>query len=55
MERIGAVIQLLCTVAVISAVTEVLLAGRKGTEIVCLLLSLAGVGGILSFCTEIRL
>ena len=55
MEAVGEMVRLLCAVAMLSAVTEVLLAGRKGSEIVCLLLSLAGVSGVLSFCADIRL
>ncbi|MDO4357365.1 MAG: hypothetical protein Q4E13_12750 [Clostridia bacterium] len=38
----------LCAIAAMSALSEVLLAGRKGSQAVSLLLSLAGVGAILS-------
>lgn len=55
MEAINSLARMLCTVAMISAVVEVLLAGRKGSEIVCLMLSLAGVSSILAACSQIWL
>lgn len=53
MDAINSLARMLCAVAMVSAVAEVLLAGRKGSEIVCLMLSLAGVGSILVACSQI--
>ena len=38
----------LCAIAVLSAVAEMLLAGRKGTHAVSLMLAMAGVGLVLT-------
>lgn len=37
---------MLCLIAVVSAVSEVLLAGRKGETAVCFILGMAGVGTV---------
>ena len=43
MKEIGDLTALLGTLALFSAVAEMLLCGRKGSEIVCLMLAMAGV------------
>ena len=53
METISGVVHTLCVAAMASAVADVLLAGRRGGEIVSMMLSLAGISSILSACTQI--
>ncbi len=48
LEGIRELAAALCAIAVMSAMSEVLLAGRRGGHAVSLLLSLAGVGTILT-------
>ena len=43
----------LCAIAVLSAVAEVMLNGRKGAAAVSLMLSMAGIGAILRFAAAI--
>lgn len=53
MERWMALVRSLCGLSVIAAVSETALAGRKGKEVVCLMLSMSGVSLVLSACLEI--
>ena len=53
MAAVRELAQLLCIIALLSAVMEVLLAGRRGGALIGLLLALSGVVAILTRCTEI--
>ena len=53
MAELCDLIHMLCLTALRSAVADVMLAGRRGADIVCLMLSLGGVSSILAACTRI--
>jgi len=42
----------LCLTALLSALVEGMLAGKRGVDIICLMLSLSGVGSILAHCAQ---
>ena len=53
MAAVRELAELLCIIALLSAVMEVLLAGRRGGTLVGLLLALSGIVAILTKCAEI--